>query len=200
MPLIFRYLAMVVSWAGFTMAFTLLYLSMRAVIGVGGFCAEGGPYVIETHCPGNVEVFLPASIYVGLAAVALNLFVARGLGASLALFAWPTLFIGLSVNFFESGLNPEAMGVTGIGLGVMFFVMGAIPLVAWLRQPGNISAALAGTSHLDGVSAGTVSFLLRKGPDADQKPLDPIDYWVLIPLWLISASVGVWVAWSWFNV
>ena len=37
--------------AGIAAGITLLFLGMRAVMDVGGMCAEGGPYVIEQHCP-----------------------------------------------------------------------------------------------------------------------------------------------------
>ncbi|MCC6270426.1 MAG: hypothetical protein IT190_04045 [Microbacteriaceae bacterium] len=182
------------------MSFTLLFLSGRAVIGVGGYCAEGGPYAIETHCPAGTAFFLPASIYMGLAAVGLSVIVTRGLGASLALFAWSVLFIGFSLVFLESGLNPETMGVTGIGLGIMFFIMGVVPLIAWWRQPGNVSAAIAGTSHIDGTSVGSVSFAWRRPAETEQREgLNPIDYAVLIPLWLLAVLFGVWVGVVWFS-
>lgn len=190
---------MVVSWAGFTLSMTILFLSMRAVLAIGGYCAEGGPYVIETHCPGNTEVLLPVSIYVGLAAVALSAFVARGLGASLILLAWPILFIGLSIGFLESALTPRAPEPMGIALGVMFFVMGAAPLVAWMRQPGNASAAIAGTCRSDGTIVGSVTFDWRLRPDVDPWPLRPRDYFVLIPLWLFAAGVGVYGGLMWFS-
>jgi hypothetical protein len=191
---------MIVSWSAFTLAFTILFLSMRAVIGVGGYCAEGGPYVIETHCPGNTAWMTPISIYLGLGAVALYLLVARGLGASLLLIAWPVLFIGLSINFIESGLDPESMGITGLALGGMFFIMGAIPLVAWLRRPSNLFAAIAGTSHLDGTSAGSVSFQFgRSSGQESAETLTATDYVVLVPLWLLSALFGIWVGVLWFN-
>jgi hypothetical protein len=187
-----------ISWAAFTLAFTVLFLSMRAVVDVGGFCAEGGPYEIATHCPGNVGLLLPASIYIGLAAVGLNVFVARGLGASLALLAWPILFIGLSLNFLQSGFDPQIGDPVGVVLGVMFFIMGAIPLVAWLRQPGNLSAAVAGTSHLDGTSAGTVSFNFLRLPRQEGPPrLTASEYLVLVPLWVLAALFGVWVGVLW---
>jgi hypothetical protein len=191
---------MAVSWAAFTMSFTILYLSMRAVIGVGGFCAEGGPYVIATHCPGNTAWLTPLSIYLGLASAALYLLVARGLGASLLLWAWPILFIGLSLNFFESGLDPESMGGTGLFLGAMFFIMGAVPAFAWLRQRGNVSAAIAGTSHVDGTPAGSVSFAWRRPADQGQsESLNPTDYAVLVPLWLLSVLFGIWVGVLWYT-
>jgi len=42
------------SLAGVACALTMVYLSMRSVMDVGGFCAEGGPFEIETHCSQGV--------------------------------------------------------------------------------------------------------------------------------------------------
>lgn len=190
---------MIVTWVGFTLAITLLYLSSRAVMAIGGFCAEGGAYEIETHCPDNVVAFLPLSVYGGLTAVGLRIFVARGLGAALELIAWPILFIGLSLAFFESGFDPRQMGVPGIVMGAMFFVMGAAPLVPWLRQSGNFSALLAGTSTLNGTTVGSVSFGLPRGPETNPWPLARLDYAVLIPLSLLAAGAGVWIGMLWFG-
>ena len=191
MPLILRYLGMIASWVAFSFAFTVLFLGMRAVIAVGGYCAEGGPYVIATPCPGNTAVLLPASIFIGLAAVGLNVSVARGLGASLALLAWPILFIGLSLNFLQAGFTPDSMEGTGIFLGAMFFVMGVVPLIFWLRQPGHAVAAIAGTSHLDGAPAGRVSFEFRKPGVQPPSTLTAADYLVLVPIWLLAIAIGL---------
>ena len=49
--------------AGLAMCLTLIFLSMRAVMDIGGFCAEGGPYVIETHCPDGVPLLLVGGIF-----------------------------------------------------------------------------------------------------------------------------------------
>ncbi len=48
--------------AGLAACLTLVWLSMRAVMNVGGFCAEGGPYVIETPCPDGVPLLLMMGI------------------------------------------------------------------------------------------------------------------------------------------
>lgn len=200
MPLILRYLGMIASWVAFPLAFTVLFLGMRAVIAVGGYCAEGGPYVIATPCPGNVGLLMPASVFIGLAAVGVNLYLARGLGASLSLLAWPILFIGLSLNFLQAGLTPDSMGGTGLFLGIMFFVMGVVPLIAWLRQPGNPAAAVAGTSHLDGTLAGRVSFAWgRSAHPGPPGALTPLDFVVLVPLWLLAALVGVVLGVIWMS-
>ncbi|MEZ5189817.1 MAG: hypothetical protein R2717_02260 [Schumannella sp.] len=42
------------SWFLFTLCFTLLFLGSTVVMGLGGYCASGGPYVIETQCPDAV--------------------------------------------------------------------------------------------------------------------------------------------------
>ena len=55
----------VVSWLLFTLSFTLLYQVSAVVMGLGGFCASGGPYVIETECPEALEQ-VPIDILPGL--------------------------------------------------------------------------------------------------------------------------------------
>ncbi len=199
MPLALRYLGMVVSWFAYSLAFTTLFLGMRAIMGVGGYCAEGGPGVIATHCPGSTSVLLPASIFIGLAAVGLNLYVALGLGASLALLAWPILFIGLGLNFLQAGLTTDSLEGSGIFLGIMFFVMGVVPLIVWLRQPGNAVAAFAGTSHLDGSTAGRVSFEFRKSDVQEPSMLTTVDYLVLVPVWVLAIVTGLVLGaiWMW---
>lgn len=199
MPLILRYLGMAVSWVGFSAAFTILFLSMRAILAVGGYCAEGGPYVIQTHCPGNSGWLTPLSIYLGLASVAIGLLVARGLGASLVLLAWPILFVGLSFGFLQSAFpGAGVIDLTGLLLGGMFLVMGAVPLVLWLRPRGNASAMAAGTSRIDGQSIGTVTLDFRTGPGQEGPGLRAIDYLVLVPLWLLEVAFGIWLGAAWF--
>lgn len=200
MPLILRYLGMAVSWVGFAMSFTILFLSMRAVLAVGGYCAEGGPYVIQTHCPGSIGWLTPLSIFLGLASVAIGVLVARGLGASIVLLAWPVLFIGLSLNFLQAGFPADGtVEVSGLLLGAMFLVMGAVPFVLWLRSRGNASAMVAGTSRIDGESVGSVTVDFRAGADQEGPGLRTIDYLVLVPLWLLEVAAGVWLGALWFT-
>jgi hypothetical protein len=191
---------MAVSWVGFAMSFTILFLSMRAVLAVGGYCAEGGPYVIQTHCPGSIGWLTPLSILLGLASVAIGVLVARGLGASIVLLAWPVLFIGLSLNFLQAGFPADGtVEVSGLLLGAMFLVMGAVPFVLWLRSRGNASAMVAGTSRIDGESVGSVTVDFRTGADQEGPGLRTIDYLVLVPLWLLEVAVGVWLGALWFT-
>ncbi len=192
---------MAVSWVGFAMSFTLLSLSMLAVLAVGGTCADGGPYDIQTHCPGDTGWLTPLSIYMGLASVAIGFFVARGLGASLFLAAWPILFIGLSVNFLQAGFGMGGVEPVGLVLGLMFLIMGALPLVYLLRRHTNVMALFAGTSKIDGTSVAKVDLSWKRSPEADDemRGLDGIDYLVLIPLWIVEVLFGIWVGMAWFG-
>src|SRR4051794_37684850 len=128
--------------AGLTAALTLLWLSMRAVLDVGGYCAEGGPYEIAQHCPDGVALLLPLAIFGGLGCAALMGWKGAVLGgpyAGLVLLAWPALFISLGWNFLEFAFFPPPPE-TGIELGflipgVLFVIMGAFPLIGFL--PGG---------------------------------------------------------------
>lgn len=123
--------------AGLVMCLTLVFLAMRAVMDVGGFCAEGGPYVIETHCPDGVPLVLIGGTF--------GLFGFGGLMAwkgtmigepygALVLLAWPALFLSLGWNFLEYALTPPGQGIVWGWLipGVLFVLMGGVPLLAVL--------------------------------------------------------------------
>ena len=43
---------LVVGVAGLALCLTLVFLGMRAVMDIGGACADGGPYVSRQSCPG----------------------------------------------------------------------------------------------------------------------------------------------------
>ena len=115
---------------------------MRAVLDVGGYCAEGGPYVIAQHCPDGVALLLPLAIFAGLGCAGLMGWKGAALGgpyAGLVALAWPALFISLGWNFLQFALFPPPPD-TGIELGwlipgVLFVIMGAAPLVGYL--PGG---------------------------------------------------------------
>lgn len=198
MPLFVRYLGMAVGWVGFSFAFTVLFLGMRAVLAVGGYCAEGGPYQIQTHCPGNTAWALPVSVWVGLIAVLASSFLSRGLGASVLMLPWTILFTGLGFNFLQAGLSSSPLEWTLLLLGVMFEVMGIIPAVNWLRNPVNRVAAVAGTSHVNGITIAKIVPPFSKASSdpangASQPTLRGFDFLVLIPLWIAEMALGVWL-------
>lgn len=124
--------------AGLAMCLTLVFLAMRAVMDVGGFCAEGGPYVIETHCPEGVPLVLIGGIF-GLflfgGVMAWKGSVIGGLHAGLVALAWPALFLSLGWNFLEYALNPppgEGVVIGWLIPGVIFVIMGGVPLLGLL--------------------------------------------------------------------
>lgn len=125
--------------AGLTAAITLVFLSMRAVMDIGGMCGEGGPYVIQTHCPEGVPLLMTLSFPALFLFGGLMLWRGGHLGgpfAGLVMFAWPALFLSLGWNFLEYAFRPpgEADGVILGWLipGVLFVVMGGVPLIGML--------------------------------------------------------------------
>jgi hypothetical protein len=123
--------------AGLGLSVGILWLSMRAVMGIGGACASGGPYVPAVECPDAVVLLTPLSafglfLFLGLAAWG----GAQLSGGWLGLLAlgWPILFLSLGWNFLEFGLRPPG-GEPGevvwswIFCAVVFGLMGGVPLV-----------------------------------------------------------------------
>jgi len=157
----------VVGVIGLSMCLTLIFLSMRAVMNVGGFCAEGGPYVIETHCPEGVPLLLVGGIFGLFGFGGLMIWKGTILGgpyAGLAALAWPALFLSLGWNFLEYGLfnTPQGEGIVWGWLipGVLFVIMGIAPLLAVLPigHSGGVGSARASM-------AGRIA--PRTGPPAD---------------------------------
>jgi hypothetical protein len=143
-----RYL---VGIGGLAFSIALLWLSMRAVMGIGGSCASGGPYVPAVECPDAVVLLTPLSIFAGVASLGLAAWGSAGLGgawAALLLLAWPGLFLSLGWNFLEFGLRPPGgdgeVVWSWLFCAVVFFLMGGIPLAVGLwtsRQSGSGAGA-----------------------------------------------------------
>lgn len=128
---LWRVLGSIVSWLLFSLSFSLLSMGSAVVMGLGGYCASGGPYVIETQCPDSVVAYVPLSIFGGLIAVAIGAIFAQGFGTPLVSWAWPILFIGLGISFLISAAQPG--GITFLVIGVVFVAMGLGPLVLEFR-------------------------------------------------------------------
>ena len=135
--------------AGTALCITLMYQGMRAVMAIGGACADGGPYVPVQPCPDGVAVSMVFSsfglfLFGGIA----TWYGARvgGIWVAAPLLAWSGLFLSLGWNFIDLGIvnPPGGDGVVwGWAIpGVMFIVMGAVPLLfgasvlGSLRSPG----------------------------------------------------------------
>jgi hypothetical protein len=133
-------LGIAVAAGGLACCVTLLNRAGRVIMGLGGFVARGGPYVIAQPAPDWVLI-VPGSILAGFAfggtSVALS---SRMGGFSLVPVVWSGLFLSLGAQFAIMGLNPP--GGAGIAWGwilcaVVFIPMGLAPLFGF----GNLLAA-----------------------------------------------------------
>lgn len=123
--------------AGMTMCITLVFLAMRAVMGVGGSCADGGPYVSAQPCPDGATAAMLVGVFglflFGGVSIAFGAR-AGGIWSWAPVLAWSGLFGSLGWNFLDAGLFNPSGGIdpVGLGLGLMFWVMAGVPLVALL--------------------------------------------------------------------
>jgi MFS family permease len=95
--------------AGIAASITLLFLGMRAVMDVGGFCAEGGPYEIEVHCPEGAPAVTLLGFFLGFASLLLAAWKGSAISeaaTSVLFLAWPALFGALGFNFLQYGFDP----------------------------------------------------------------------------------------------
>jgi hypothetical protein len=112
------------------MALAWAFLSMRAVMGVGGSCASGGPYQVATPCPDGSWL-----IALAIPLLLICMFVGSGVGMAigapaLLLPMWALLFTSLGWNFLEYGFT-DGVEVGNIVCGVLFWAMAA---PAWLAM------------------------------------------------------------------
>lgn len=132
---------------------TILFLSMRSVMSIGGYCASGGPYEVAVECPDGVPGLMIGSIWIGLGALVLYGVSSYSTGGPrLAVLAWPVLFLTLGWNFLEFGLDPgndQGIVWSWIICAVLFFVMGGGPLLLFFR-PDAVTSILWGPPGPDG--------------------------------------------------
>ncbi len=143
-PLVSDVAKLSVGIAGLAMCLTLMFLGMRAVMDIGGACAEGGPYVPVQSCPEGSTVALIGGMFGLFLFGGIAMWYGSkvgGIWSAAPLLAWSGLFLSLGWNFLDYGVfnPPEGEGVVwGWALcGVMFMVMGAIPLVGGLSVFGS---------------------------------------------------------------
>jgi len=186
------------SWFVFVLCFSLLFQISLAVMALGGYCASGGPYVIAVQCPENVWL-APVSIWVGLGSVALSFFLARGFGTPLLAWAWPVLFIGLGGAFLTSFVL--SLDITGLIIGVMFVVMGLVPLVIELRaSPQRVflgSRDAAGIRFTEGVRARPSLFTSRRADDESTVAPRVRDWALSLGITAIATVAGIATANAW---
>ena len=153
---------------------------MRAVMDVGGACADGGPYVSAQSCPDGSTPALLLGIF--------GLFLFGGIGAvygsrlggiwaAAPLFAWSGLFLSLGWNFLEYGLfNPPGDETVIWGwliCGVLFVAMGLAPLLGGVALFGESPVGRGGGGRGGGSAPrGTgPAMVLQPAPDADAEAI-----------------------------
>ena len=120
-----------------TWAIASVWLGMRAVMDLGGYCASGGPYEIEVECPDGVSLIMLLAFPIGVLGAGLMVWKGVRLGAGwagLVGLAWPALFLSLGFNFLQYGVSPPGGGGPEWGWlvpGVIFVLMGGFPLLGW---------------------------------------------------------------------
>jgi hypothetical protein len=140
---------LLISSFGLAASITLVWLGMRAVMDIGGACADGGPYVSAQSCPEGVPLLMMLGIFALFGFGALGFWAGAHVGGpwiGLPLLAWPGLFLSLGWNFLEYGVSPPEDFGTGPELGwlipgVMFILMGGVPLLVAWRARAMISSA-----------------------------------------------------------
>ena len=145
---------------GFVFFLTLMFHSMRAVMDVGGTCAEGGPFEIRQPCPEGAAWIMPVSIFGGLASLGIGAIgVFKQGGPRPYVFVWSALFLALGWNFLEYGFDPPDGSGSAWGwivCGVVFVLMGGVPLLG-LLLPSAARWALWGPKS-EGASPGAAPY------------------------------------------
>ena len=163
-------LGLALGLTGTAAGITMMFLAMRAVMGVGGSCADGGPYVIATPCPEGA----PAGMLIGLFAMLVSWAVASVLGSRVGgvwstapILGWAGLFVALGWNFLEAGFGGDGVDFTGVLLGVMFWAMGLVPLVVALAAVRGSAKAAKSTARAAGPQPETRGGFMAYGSGSD---------------------------------
>jgi hypothetical protein len=145
-----------VGYAGLAMCITLVFLGMRAVMDVGGSCADGGPYVSSQSCPEGSTIALMGGMFAGFGFGALATMggaAVGGIWAGAPFMAWAALFGSLGWNSLDYGVvsAPPGAGIDGGALlcGVVFWIMaagGLVPLLAIAGGRGSSSRWTGGAT------------------------------------------------------
>jgi len=111
---------------------TWTFFSMRAVMNVGGSCADGGPYVSSQSCPGGswlIAVAIPVMLITAMAGSAAALSINA---PNLLIPMWGVLFGSLGWNFLEYAFKGDGVVVSWLVCGVLFWLMAAPAVLGML--------------------------------------------------------------------
>jgi hypothetical protein len=104
---------------------TWIFFSMRAVMNVGGSCADGGPYVSSQSCPDGswlIAIAIPLMLITAMAGSAAALSIDA---PNLLIPMWGLLFGSLGWNFLEFAFKGNGIVWGWLVCGVMFWLMAA---------------------------------------------------------------------------
>ncbi len=131
-------LGLAIGLGGLTMCVTLVFHAMRAVMDVGGFCVDGGPFVSAQSCPDGTAPAMMLGIFgvvlFGGIAMACGSRVGARWAIAAVLVGWSGLFGALGWNFLDHGIinpPPEADEIVRGWLipGILFELMALTPIV-----------------------------------------------------------------------
>jgi hypothetical protein len=123
----FGALFLLVTAGGVAASLTVVFLSMRSVMDIGGTCGSIDSEGTIQSCPSGVAGLLPGAIWAGLIFTGLYVLVcARFKVPSFVSLIWPGLFLSLAYNFFDYGIHGQAGFVV---CGIVFALMGVVPLL-----------------------------------------------------------------------
>jgi hypothetical protein len=182
------------SWLLFAFVLTGLLLASATVIGLGGACASGGPYVSATPCPGSVLVFAPLGVFGTLAAVGISGTLAQDFAAPLYAWFWPLLFTGLGIVFLLGAVSGFGI-VSNLLVAILSLAMGLGPLVLGLRA-GGLRTLLVGSRTVHGEpfdkpDARTVLLRARTAGTGNAVPITAGRAALAVGIPFVSAAAGV---------
>lgn len=154
-------------WALIAFGITLMFQTSRTVLGIGGVCAEGGPYVIAVPCPPQATLFMSIGIVAVVGGSLASLFFQRGFGVPAWAYGWVAMFGFLAGAFFEAGIRENVWSWHLCGWIFVTLALGIAPLL-YVFWPASVlgSRALDGSELSEGnygVIDGVVVFALCAG-------------------------------------
>lgn len=120
----------------FFAALTQLWLATRVLMSIGGFCSEGGPYLVTTPCPKSLTIFTPLSIIVLIAARGLYISSQFSKGPRWEFVFWTILFLSVGWNFIEFAFTDEGLVIGNLIPGIILMLLGVgLYLIMWAELP-----------------------------------------------------------------
>lgn len=135
----------------------MVIMAALAVINIGGYCAEGGPYVIARHCPDGSALVLSLGIPLLFLLGFLYAMAKPSSWPSTFGWLWPVLFVGMAVAFFIGAANaPGGIGWAAVVTGIVMLVIGIAPIVIFAGRSSDsskppLSSRLSGPAVAQGV-------------------------------------------------